>query len=88
MSVEIPNDAVGIIIGKSGQTIRQICERTGAHVQVQRDSEVDRSSPFRIVHVVGPPENLHYAKQEIMILVEVRDAFVVSSLILFFFSAT
>jgi predicted PilT family ATPase len=70
MAVEIPNDAVGLLIGKSGQTIRLIIEKTGAHVQVQKDSEVDRNVSTRIVHVHGFPENVELARNEIMLLVQ------------------
>jgi transcription antitermination factor NusA-like protein len=70
MAVEIPNDAVGLLIGKSGQTIRLIIDKTGANVQVQKDSEVDRHVSTRIVHVHGFPENVELARNEIMLLVQ------------------
>lgn len=70
MAVEIPNDVVGLLIGKSGQTIRQIQENSNAFVQVQKDSEVERNTSTRIVHVHGFPENVELARREIMLLMQ------------------
>ena len=32
--IEVPNDKVGLVIGKGGSTIKELESRTGGHVQV------------------------------------------------------
>lgn len=72
---------MGILIGKAGQTIRQIIAKTGAHVQVQKDSECAPNSATRIVHVHGLTDNVEIARREIMLLVQVRDIFLFEKVI-------
>ena len=53
----IPNEAVGLIIGRSGETIRQLQISAGADIQVSRDQGEERG-----IIIMGPPENVAAAK--------------------------
>jgi polyribonucleotide nucleotidyltransferase len=37
MEVIVPRSSVGIIIGKSGETIRRITQQSGARIQFKKD---------------------------------------------------
>jgi far upstream element-binding protein len=41
IQIQVPNDKVGLIIGRGGSTIKSIQEKTGAHIQIpqQQDGE-------------------------------------------------
>ena len=44
-TIQIPVDAIGMIIGKGGETIRSITEETGAEINVDDDGTVTIASP-------------------------------------------
>lgn len=44
-TIQVPVDAIGMIIGKGGETIRSITEETGAEINVDDDGTVTISSP-------------------------------------------
>ena len=66
VTLHVPEDDVGLVIGKQGTTIRHIQETTGCHVQVmppdsssdERDGgkETSKEAPTRTVHVTHPTE--------------------------------
>ncbi|KAJ2882462.1 hypothetical protein H4R27_003428 [Coemansia aciculifera] len=49
--MQIPADAVGIIIGRGGETIKQLQQASGARIQIIQGS--DRSAPFKPVTISG-----------------------------------
>ncbi len=55
--MKIPNEAVGLVIGRSGETIRQLQIRAGADIQVSRDQGEERG-----IVIQGPAENVAMAK--------------------------
>lgn len=55
--MKIPNEAVGLVIGRSGETIRQLQIRAGADIQVSREQGEERG-----IVIQGPPENVAAAK--------------------------
>jgi predicted RNA-binding protein YlqC (UPF0109 family) len=59
LSVQVPSDKVGIIIGRQGSTIRGIQERTGAHVQIPQAAPGDDPN-FRTVNITA--SNLEHAQ--------------------------
>lgn len=63
--VSVPINRVGLVIGKGGETIRELQERSGAKVQLVQDSVVDHSSTERFVSITGEQENIAKAKQMI-----------------------
>ena len=57
----IPNDIVGLIIGKGGETIRQLQLHSSAKIQVAK-SDIPGSSE-RNVFIEGPPEQTAHAQK-------------------------
>jgi len=71
-TLSIPSDTVGLIIGKGGSTIRQIQDRTGALVQMQKDREAEeRGAPIRTVLIAGPPNKVAAARREVENIIRV-----------------
>ncbi|KAJ1939353.1 hypothetical protein FBU59_004152, partial [Linderina macrospora] len=67
VTVMVPSNRVGLIIGKGGESIRNIQAMSGARVQVQQDT--DRGAPERPVHLIGTPEQIEIAQARIMEIV-------------------
>ncbi|KAL1833187.1 hypothetical protein ACET3Z_002838 [Daucus carota] len=61
--IEIPNNRVGVIIGKGGETIKYLQIQSGAKIQVTRDTEADPNSPTRGVELMGNPDQIAKAEQ-------------------------
>ena len=61
--IPVPNDCVGLIIGKGGETIRSLQMESGAKIQVAK-KEIPNSN-LRNVFVEGPPEKYQKAKDMI-----------------------
>jgi far upstream element-binding protein len=59
----VPNDAVGLIIGKSGETIRKLQNQSGAKIQVAKTEIKDTN--VRNVFVEGSHEKYLLAKEAI-----------------------
>lgn len=58
---------VGLVIGKSGETIKSINQRTGAYVFIP--PEVRYGEPHRSLTITGLPEQCNIARREIMDIV-------------------
>ena len=57
----VPGHKVGLIIGKGGETIKQLQEQSGAKIVIIQDTpEAANEKPLR---VTGAPENVETAKQ-------------------------
>lgn len=67
--VSIPLNRVGLVIGKGGETIRELQELSGAKVQLVQESVVDQSSSERFISITGDQGNIEKAKQMINDLV-------------------
>eukprot|EP00168_Porphyra_purpurea_P004073 TRINITY_DN1473_c0_g1_i3.p1 TRINITY_DN1473_c0_g1~~TRINITY_DN1473_c0_g1_i3.p1 ORF type:complete len:580 (+),score=98.37 TRINITY_DN1473_c0_g1_i3:1130-2869(+) len=50
--VLVPREAVGFVIGKGGETIKEMMARTGAHIEVDR-GDVDPATPTRVFNILG-----------------------------------
>jgi predicted RNA-binding protein YlqC (UPF0109 family) len=71
VTVEVPEEDVGLVIGKQGSTIRMIQEETGASVQVPRRDDDDT---FRMIHITHPNEQgANAAKARIVELLETNE---------------
>lgn len=68
ITIKVPNRTVGLIIGKGGETIRDLQERSHCHVNIvgEEKSEGD----LRPVNLIGTPEAARMAKDLIMDIVE------------------
>ena len=61
--IPVPNDCVGLVIGKGGETIRHLQQESGAKIQVAK-KEIPNSN-LRNVFVEGTPEKYQKAKDMI-----------------------
>lgn len=61
----IPNNLVGLLIGRSGETVRALQSRSGCLINIQRESDMDPSSPTREVTLTGSREQVDMARREI-----------------------
>ncbi|GER37878.1 KH domain-containing protein [Striga asiatica] len=61
--MEVPNDKVGVLIGKAGETIRSLQDNSGAKIQIMRDADADPRSTTRPVEVVGTLEDINKAEK-------------------------
>ena len=68
--IPVPNDIVGLIIGKGGETIRQLTVESGAKIQVAKKS-VDATG-MRNVFVEGPDDKYRKAKEMIDDIIRVQ----------------
>ncbi|KAG6534522.1 far upstream element-binding protein 2-like [Zingiber officinale] len=72
--IEIPNGRVGVIIGKSGETIKYLQLQSGAKIQVTRDMDADPNSLTRSVEIMGTSEQISNAEQLINDVLAEADA--------------
>lgn len=72
--VDIPNGRVGVIIGKSGETIKRLQLHSGAKIQVARDIDVDPNSQTRPVELTGTTEQISRAEEMINEVLAEADA--------------
>lgn len=61
--IDIPSGRVGVIIGKSGDTIKYLQLQSGAKIQVTRDMDADPNASTRAVDITGTPEQIARAEQ-------------------------
>lgn len=70
--VSVPTNMVGLLIGRGGDKIKELQERSGARIQVQRDSEAEPSAKDRQVSMFGTKEEVERAQQ--MVAEIIREA--------------
>jgi len=63
--IAIPNNLVGLLIGRSGETVKTLQARTGCLVNIQRESEMAPSATTREVTLTGSREQVDAARREI-----------------------
>ena len=71
--MRVPHNVVGLIIGKGGDTIRTIQQSSGAHMQVQRDAEVQGGIDKREVNISGTPTQIELAKSMVEALIAQKE---------------
>ena len=59
----IPSSSVGSVIGRGGETIRDIQSKSGAHVKIQPQNEVQVGSTNRLVTISGTPATVAEARR-------------------------
>ncbi|KAI6682254.1 hypothetical protein NL676_036135 [Syzygium grande] len=72
--IEVPNNKVGVLIGKAGETIRYLQYNSGAKIQIVRDSEADMSSTTRPVELTGSLDSINKAERLIKDVIAEADA--------------
>jgi far upstream element-binding protein len=60
--ITVPTNRVGLVIGKGGETIRNLQDRTGAKINVCKDGEIDTPPGMKTVVVNGPPHCIQVAQ--------------------------
>lgn len=68
LQIMVPDRTVGLIIGRGGETIRDLQERSGCHVNIVGESK--SVNGLRPVNLIGPYEAASKAKEMIMEIVE------------------
>lgn len=68
LQIMVPDRTVGLIIGRGGETIRDLQERSGCHVNIVGESK--SINGLRPVNLIGPYEAASMAKEMIMEIVE------------------
>lgn len=68
MQIMVPDRTVGLIIGRAGETIRDLQERSGCHVNIEGDGK--SVSGLRPVNLSGPAHAMQNAKELILEIVE------------------
>ncbi|TDH71949.1 uncharacterized protein CCR75_003140 [Bremia lactucae] len=63
--MQVPNDRVGVIIGKRGETIKGIQDRHAVRIQIPQVPDPGSNPPVRTISIQGPPQNLAIAKEEV-----------------------
>lgn len=59
----VPSNRVGLCIGKGGETVRQLQEKTGAKIVITPDREADKFSTERAVTIIGNESSIAAAKK-------------------------
>ncbi|KAI1905042.1 hypothetical protein AGOR_G00011870 [Albula goreensis] len=59
----IPADKCGLVIGKGGETIKNINQQSGAHVELQRNPPPNTDPNVRIFSIRGTPQQIDLARQ-------------------------
>ncbi|KAM2925779.1 hypothetical protein FF1_043247 [Malus domestica] len=72
--MEVPNNKVGVLIGKSGDTIRYLQYNSGAKIQITRDSDADPYSATRPVEIIGTLDSISKAEKLINAVIAEADA--------------
>ncbi|XP_065847114.1 uncharacterized protein [Euphorbia lathyris] len=72
--IDVPNDKVGVLIGKGGDTIRYLQYNSGARIQITRDADSDPHSTTRAVELIGTPSSINQAEKLITAVIAEADA--------------
>eukprot|EP00793_Prasinoderma_coloniale_P004676 PRCOL_00000437-RA len=72
--MRVPNGKVGTIIGKGGETIKLLQDRSGARIQVQPDRETAPGSTERVVTLSGNAACIKEAQRLVTDVVNAPDA--------------
>ena len=64
-TMTIPHTKVGMIIGRGGDNVKYIQQRTRARIQIQTDAETPEGAPARTVFLRGPVECCRHAARMI-----------------------
>uniref|UniRef100_A0AAV2IVG3 K Homology domain-containing protein n=1 Tax=Knipowitschia caucasica TaxID=637954 RepID=A0AAV2IVG3_KNICA len=59
----VPADKCGLVIGKGGETIKNIKEQSRAYVELQRNPPLNTDPNMRIFSIRGTPQQLEKARQ-------------------------
>ena len=69
--LEVPNECVGLVIGKEGDTIKNIAKKSGA-LKVQVATSSAPGAKTRNIFVEGDPESVERVRKELNAIVETQ----------------
>ncbi|XP_027090108.1 uncharacterized protein [Coffea arabica] len=72
--IEVPNNKVGVLIGKAGDTIRFLQYNSGAKIQIMRDADADPRAATRPVELIGTLDSINKAEKMINDVIAEADA--------------
>ena len=72
VELRVPNNLVGLIIGKGGDHIQKLQAQTGAHVQIAKESDMKPGETLRSIILRGAPDAVAEAKKRIDDLISER----------------
>ncbi|KAK6937968.1 K Homology domain, type 1 [Dillenia turbinata] len=72
--MQVPNNKVGVLIGKAGDTIRYLQYNSGAKIQITRDADADPYSTARPVELIGTLDSINRAEKLIKDVIAEADA--------------
>ncbi|KAK7406015.1 hypothetical protein VNO78_07629 [Psophocarpus tetragonolobus] len=72
--IEVPNNKVGVLIGKAGDTIRYLQYNSGAKIQITRDADADPHCATRSVELIGSLESIDKAEKLMTAVIAEADA--------------
>jgi hypothetical protein len=70
-ALEIPREAVGIIIGQGGKKIKDLCVNSGAKIQFRVNKTAEREGRPGLLEIQGTPDNVDQAMQLIWDLLHI-----------------
>lgn len=68
-TIFVPTSCVGLVIGRNGDTIRNLQDRSGADIKVTPDQQVQPGHPSRSILLTGSEEAISIAQRLIMDIV-------------------
>ena len=68
----VPIRAMGSVIGRGGENVRDLQSRLGVHVQIQRESEMLPGQTERSITITGPVDGVAAARAHIMSILDTR----------------
>ncbi|KAL4314745.1 hypothetical protein AHAS_Ahas15G0115800 [Arachis hypogaea] len=72
--IDVPNNKVGVLIGKAGDTIKYLQYNSGAKIQITRDADADPQAATRSVELIGSSESIDKAEKLISAVIAEADA--------------
>ncbi|KHN72138.1 Far upstream element-binding protein 1 [Toxocara canis] len=65
--MHVPANKAGLVIGKGGENVKQLCADSGAHIELSREPP---PNPFEKIFIIrGSPQQIHHAQHLIRIKV-------------------
>jgi far upstream element-binding protein len=62
-TMSVPSSVVGAVIGRGGETIRVIEQRSGANISIEKDTDAEPGSTERLVFITGDSMAIETARQ-------------------------
>jgi hypothetical protein len=86
--IKIPASLVGYIIGRGGDAIKEIQQRTQTHIQIEKDDEANKNPNERGLIISGSKEGIESAKLGIQHRVATRQAELAQQVMCYFMLST